>query len=82
MRCDTVGMELRNPSIYSRNTQCIVNLERDYVPHTKNGFTHKEATVQTWNSLDVRMDGQTGRRAAFLSSRLRAPDAGCVLLLC
>ena len=55
---------------------------RLYIPHTKNGFTHKEATVQTWNSLDVRMDGQTGRRAAFLSSRLRAPDAGYVLLLC
>lgn len=25
-------------------------------------------------------DGQTGRRAAFLSSRLRAPDAGCVFV--
>ena len=29
MGCDTVGMELCNRSIYSRNTQCIVDVEHD-----------------------------------------------------
>lgn len=66
---DTVRTELCNPWIHSRNTQCIVDLERGpYVPHTKNAFTHKEATVETWNSLDVRMDGRTDWQAGGLPS--------------
>ena len=40
MRCDTVSVELCNRSIYSRNTQCIVDLEHNCMYHILRTASH------------------------------------------
>lgn len=82
MGCDTVGMELRNPAVHIMNTPCLANLEHDCMYHILTTASHTKK-LQCRRGIP-RTYGQTGRRAAFLSSRLRAPDAGRVvtLLIC